>query len=119
MQYDRVVNRLLESPQYGERWGRHWMDVWRYSDWWGLGRGGPQLPEAYLALGGTGSSESLNADKGYDQMLREMLAADELYPNDLDRLRARRGPRPAVLQVQPDHLARRRRSSTPPRRCSA
>ncbi len=30
----RVIDRLLESPQYGERWGRHWMDIWRYSDWW-------------------------------------------------------------------------------------
>lgn len=31
--YERVVDRLLNSPHYGERWGRHWMDVWRYSDW--------------------------------------------------------------------------------------
>ena len=35
--YNSVVARLLASPQYGERWGRHWMDIWRYSDWWGLG----------------------------------------------------------------------------------
>src|SRR5262249_49192646 len=35
--YEKVVDRLLESPQYGERWGRHWMDVWRYSDWYGFG----------------------------------------------------------------------------------
>ena len=33
--FERVVDRLLASPQYGERWGRHWMDVWRYSDWYG------------------------------------------------------------------------------------
>lgn len=33
--YQLIVNRLLKSPQYGERWGRHWMDVWRYSDWYG------------------------------------------------------------------------------------
>ncbi|MFN8855455.1 MAG: DUF1549 domain-containing protein, partial [Planctomycetaceae bacterium] len=33
--YSRVVDRLLQSPQYGERWGRHWMDVWRYADWFG------------------------------------------------------------------------------------
>ncbi len=31
--YERVVDDLLSRPQYGERWGRHWMDVWRYSDW--------------------------------------------------------------------------------------
>ena len=33
--YAKVVNRLLDSKHYGERWGRHWMDVWRYSDWYG------------------------------------------------------------------------------------
>ena len=33
--YERVVDRVLESPRYGARWGRHWMDVWRYSDWYG------------------------------------------------------------------------------------
>ncbi|MEI7862976.1 MAG: DUF1549 domain-containing protein, partial [Planctomycetota bacterium] len=35
--YEQLANRLLADPRYGERWGRHWMDVWRYSDWWGLG----------------------------------------------------------------------------------
>ena len=35
--YERVVDRLLADPRYGERWGRHWMDVWRYSDWAGWG----------------------------------------------------------------------------------
>src|SRR5262249_34066591 len=35
--YEKVVDRLLRSPMYGERWGRHWMDVWRYSDPFGLG----------------------------------------------------------------------------------
>src|SRR5262249_34506576 len=33
--YERAVDRLLSSPRYGERWGRHWMDVWRYSAWAG------------------------------------------------------------------------------------
>src|SRR5690606_10041462 len=36
--YEKVVQRLLDSPRYGERWGRHWMDVWRYSDWDGYGK---------------------------------------------------------------------------------
>lgn len=36
--YERVVDRLLEEVGYGERWGRHWMDVWRYSDWYGRRR---------------------------------------------------------------------------------
>lgn len=82
-----VVNQLLDSPQYGERWGRHWMDIWRYSDWWGLGAE-VRNSQKHIWHWRDWIIESLNADKGYDQMLREMLAADELYPNDLDRLRA-------------------------------
>lgn len=84
---ERVVERLLASPQYGERWGRHWMDIWRYSDWWGLGAE-VRNSQKHIWHWRDWIVESLNADKGYDQMLREMLAADELYPNDLDRLRA-------------------------------
>lgn len=84
--YRRVVDRLLASPQYGERWGRHFMDVWRYSDWWGLGAE-VRNSQKHIWHWRDWIIESLNADKGYDQMIREMLAADELYPNDLDRLR--------------------------------
>ncbi|MDB5391699.1 MAG: Planctomycete cytochrome, partial [Planctomycetaceae bacterium] len=85
--YDKVVTRLLDSPQYGERWGRHWMDIWRYSDWWGLGAE-VRNSQKHIWHWRDWIIESLNADTGYDQMLREMLAADELYPNDLDKLRA-------------------------------
>ncbi len=85
--HDKVVTRLLDSPHYGERWGRHWMDIWRYSDWWGLGAE-VRNSQKHIWHWRDWIIESLNADKGYDQMLREMLAADELYPNDLDRLRA-------------------------------
>ncbi len=85
--YDKVVTRLLESPQYGQRWGRHWMDIWRYSDWWGLGAE-VRNSQKHMWHWRDWIVESLNADKPYDQMLREMLAADELYPNDLDRVRA-------------------------------
>ena len=85
--YDRVVTRLLDSPQYGERWGRHWMDIWRYSDWWGLGAE-VRNSQKHIWHWRDWIIESLNADQPYDQMLREMLAADELYPHDLDKLRA-------------------------------
>ncbi len=85
--HDKVVTRLLESPQYGQRWGRHWMDIWRYSDWWGLGAE-VRNSQKHIWHWRDWIVESLNSDKGYDQMLREMLAADELYPNDLERLRA-------------------------------
>ena len=85
--HNRVVTRLLASPQYGQRWGRHWMDIWRYSDWWGLGAE-VRNSQKHIWHWRDWIVESVNSDKGYDQMLREMLAADELYPNDLDRLRA-------------------------------
>jgi hypothetical protein len=85
--YEKVVDHLLASDQYGERWGRHWMDIWRYSDWWGLGAE-VRNSQKHIWHWRDWIIESLNADKGYDQMLREMLAADELYPEDLDCLRA-------------------------------
>ncbi len=85
--YEKVVDRLLASPRYGERWGRHWMDIWRYSDSWGLGAE-VRNSQKHIWHWRDWIIESLNADKGYDQMIREMLAADELYPNDLNRLRA-------------------------------
>ena len=84
--YEKVVDRLLASPQYGERWGRHWMDVWRYSDWWGLGAE-LRNSQRHIWHWRDWIVESLNQDKGYDRMLLEMLAADELYPTDLDALR--------------------------------
>jgi hypothetical protein len=85
--YEKVVNQLLESPQYGERWGRHFMDIWRYSDWWGLGAE-VRNSQKHIWNWRDWIIESLNADKGYDQMIREMLAADELYPTNTDKLRA-------------------------------
>jgi hypothetical protein len=85
--FEKVVDRLLASSQYGERWGRHWMDIWRYSDWWGLGQE-VRNSQKHIWHWRDWIIESLNGDNGYDQMVREMLAADELYPNDLGRLRA-------------------------------
>ena len=85
--YEKVVDRLLESPHYGERWGRHWMDVWRYSDWDGYGN---EIRESkpHIWRWRDWIVESLNADKPYDQMVQEMLAADELSPGDPESLRA-------------------------------
>ncbi|MBI82164.1 MAG: hypothetical protein CMJ81_03120 [Planctomycetaceae bacterium] len=85
--YESVVERLLESPQYGERWGRHWMDIWRYTDWYGLG---PQLrnSQKHIWHWRDWIIESLNEDKGYDRMVQEMLAADEIAPTVPDTLRA-------------------------------
>jgi hypothetical protein len=85
--YDEAVDRLLASPQYGERWGRHWMDVWRYSDWSGYKE---EIRDSarHIWRWRDWIVESLNADKGYDRMVVEMLAGDEVAPNDQDTLRA-------------------------------
>ncbi|MDB5391336.1 MAG: hypothetical protein JWM11_6982 [Planctomycetaceae bacterium] len=85
--YEKVVDRLLASPQYGERWARHWMDVWRYSDWDGYGAE-VRESQAHIWRWRDWIVESLNSDHGYDRMVQEMLAADELYPDDSSRLRA-------------------------------
>jgi hypothetical protein len=85
--YDKVVDQLLASPRYGERWGRHFMDVWRYSDWAGY-RQEVRSSQPHIWRWRDWIVESLNADKPYDQMIREMLAADELAPTDADALRA-------------------------------
>lgn len=87
--FERVVDALLASPAYGERWGRHWMDVWRYSDWAGWADGN-QIRDSkpFIWRWRDWIVESLNSDKGYDEMVREMLAADELYPDKPESLRA-------------------------------
>ncbi|AMV27052.1 Planctomycete cytochrome C [Gemmata sp. SH-PL17] len=87
--YEKVVARLLADPRYGERWGRHWMDVWRYSDadgrkakadiWWS---------SAHLWRWRDWIVRALNADQGYDRMVLEMLAGDELTPEDPQALAA-------------------------------
>jgi hypothetical protein len=85
--YEKVVDRLLSSPQYGERWGRHWMDVWRYADWAGYGAE-VRDSQPHIWHWRDWIVESLNADKGYDRMVQEMLAADELAPGDAGAVRA-------------------------------
>jgi len=85
--YTRVVDRLLASPAYGERWGRHWMDVWRYSDWTGWLEGGQiRDSQPHIWRWRDWIVQSLNHDKPYDVMVREMLAGDELAPTDPDSL---------------------------------
>ena len=81
--YEQIVDQLLASPQYGERWGRHWMDIWRYSDWYGRRPSNEiRYSQRHIWRWRNWIIESLNEDKGYDQMLTEMLAGDELAPGD-------------------------------------
>lgn len=85
--YQKAVDRLLASPHYGERWGRHWLDVWRYSDWYGF-QDQVRFSQKNMWHWRDWVVESLNADKGYERMLMEMLAGDELLPFDPANLRA-------------------------------
>jgi hypothetical protein len=71
--FPKVVERLLASPRYGERWGRHWLDVARYADTAGDNADYP-VPEARLYRDYV--IDSFNADKPYDQFVREQLAGD-------------------------------------------
>jgi hypothetical protein len=73
--WPRLIDRLLASPRYGERWGRHWMDVARYADTAGDNADYP-VPEARLYRDYI--IDSFNADKPYDQFVQEQLAGDIL-----------------------------------------
>jgi len=87
--YEKVVDDLLSRPAYGERWGRHWMDLWRYSDWYGWRTGGQvHSSQRHMWHWRDWIIESLNEDKGYDRMILEMLAGDEVAPTDTKTLRA-------------------------------
>ena len=74
--YERVVDRLLASQHYGERWGQHWLDLAGYSDSEGFGQDDGVRPYAWRYRDYV--IRSLNADKPYDQFLTEQLAGDEL-----------------------------------------
>ena len=85
--WSKAVDALLESPHHGERWGRHWMDVWRYSDWDGY-KQELRGSQRHIWHWRDWIVDSLNADKGYDQMVLEMLAGDEIAPGDATVLSA-------------------------------
>lgn len=77
--WTRLVDELLASPHYGERWARHWLDVVRYADSGGFeydrDRNNAYRYRDYVV-------KALNSDKPFDRFLKEQLAGDELYPND-------------------------------------
>ena len=86
--FGRVIDRLLSSPRYGERWGRHWLDVARYSDTKGYVRlnENPRYPSSWTYRDYVISA--LNDDLPYDQFVREQLAADLLLANDAQNRRS-------------------------------
>jgi hypothetical protein len=79
----RVVDRLLASPQYGERWGRHWLDLARYADTNGY-EFDEQRPDAWRYRDYV--IRAFNSDKPFDRFIIEQLAGDEAFPNDPDAL---------------------------------
>lgn len=81
--FEKVVDRLLASPHYGEQWGRHWLDVVRYADTSGCNSDFP-VPTAYKYRNYV--VNAFNGDKPYDQFLREQIAGD-LLPSNGDRER--------------------------------
>ncbi len=86
--WERVVDRLLESPQYGERWGRHWMDVWRYSDWDGYKQRTARESAAHLAVARLDRRIVEPPTIGYDQMVRRDARRRRTRSGRSDTLRA-------------------------------
>lgn len=83
--YERVVDRLLGSWQYGERWAQHWLDVVRFAETEGY-EYDRTIPDAWRYRDYV--IESLNQDKPFDRFLAEQIAGDEMSPNDRECLTA-------------------------------
>jgi uncharacterized protein DUF1549/uncharacterized protein DUF1553 len=77
--FAKVVDRLLASPRYGERWARHWLDLARYSDSEGF-KSDETRPNIWRYRDYV--IDAFNQDKPYDRFIKEQIAGDELYPND-------------------------------------
>jgi hypothetical protein len=77
--YERLVDRLLASPHYGERWARHWLDVIRFGESQGFERN-KLRPNAWKYRDWV--VEAFNSDLSYDEFVRSQIAGDVLHPND-------------------------------------
>lgn len=79
--FEDIVDSLLESPRFGERWGRHWLDVARYADTTGGGRNNP-FPNAHRYRDYV--INSFNKDKPFDQLMMEQIAGDLMQSSSDD-----------------------------------
>jgi mono/diheme cytochrome c family protein len=99
--YPELIERLLSSPAYGERWGRHWLDIARYADSNGLdenvAHGNAWRYRDYVV-------RSFNADKPFDQFIREQLAGDQLEASS-DEVRNELLTATGFLSIGPKVLA--------------
>ena len=101
--YEKLIDRLLASKHYGERWGRHWLDVAGYADSEGYNNKDMERPWAFRYRDYV--IRAFNEDKPYDQFLREQIAGDEMVkppyknmsPQDLEKLVAT-----GFLRMAPD-----------------
>lgn len=83
--YERLVDRLLSSPHYGEAWGRNWLDVVRFAETAGF-KEDPLRPTAYTYRDYV--IRAFNRDLSLDRFIADQLAGDELFPDDADSLAA-------------------------------
>ncbi|MES2709722.1 MAG: DUF1553 domain-containing protein [Verrucomicrobiota bacterium] len=83
--WEKLVDRLLASPRYGERWARHWLDVVHYGDTHGYDKDQPR-PHAWPYRDYV--IRALNGDKPYGRFVREQIAGDALYPGSADGILA-------------------------------
>ena len=81
--WERLIDRLLASPHYGERWARHWLDLVRYADSGGF-EFDVDRPEAWRYRDYV--VKAFNDDKPYDQFIREQLAGDEYAPDSQEAM---------------------------------
>lgn len=79
--WNRLIDRLLDSDSYGERWARHWLDVVKYADTCGYDKD-KLRPNAWPYRDYV--IRSLNEDKPYTRFIQEQVAGDVLFPNDPD-----------------------------------
>jgi len=104
--YEKLLDRLLASPHYGERWGRHWLDIAGYADSDGYTDADPERKWAWKYRDYV--IRSINADKPFNEFIVEQLAGDELVkppfknlaPADVDKLTAT-----GFLRMAPDGTA--------------
>ena len=83
--YEKLIDRLLASPHYGERWARHWLDLVRYAESDGFEHDAIR-PHSWRYRDYV--IQSMNADKPYDRFVQEQIAGDELWPENPEALAA-------------------------------
>ncbi len=102
--YEKLIDRLLASPRYGERWGRYWLDVAGYAD--SEGKREQDLPRPFAWRYRDYVIRAFNADKPYDQFLLEQLAGDELadyeHASEITEAMADNLVATAFLRMAPD-----------------